>query len=61
MLDETVRRGAQMHPDPDALVSLYHGFHDYDTLEEADKAFWEGELTYLEHAAIEEGFMFRNP
>lgn len=58
MLDSTVKRGAEMHPDPDVLVSLYHGMHDYGSIEEADEAYWNGEISYLEHAAIEEGFMF---
>ena len=59
MLDKTVKRGWIQHPDPDVLVSLYHGYHDYASLREAERAVREGEMSELELEAMEEGLIDR--
>lgn len=59
MFDKTVKRGFIEHPDPDHLVALYRGYHDYDTLCEAEQAVRDGEMSELELEALEEGVINR--
>jgi len=59
MLRKTVKRGALQHPDPDVLVALYHGHHDYRSLREAERAVRDGEMSELELEAMEEGLIER--
>jgi len=59
MLDKTVKRGFYFHPDPDHLVALYHGYHDYASLREAERAVRDGEMSELELEAMEEGLIER--
>jgi hypothetical protein len=59
MLPPTVEKGYIQHPDPDILVALYRGFHDYDDIGEAEAAVDDGEISELELEAIEEGFIER--
>lgn len=59
MLPKTVKRGYYFHPDPDVLVSLYHGYHDYRSLREAENAVERGEMSELELEAMEEGLIER--
>lgn len=59
MLQKTVKRGALQHPDPDVLVSLYHGYHDYASLRDAEQAVKDGEMSELELEAMEEGMIER--
>ena len=59
MLDKTVKRGWIQHPDPDHLVALYHGYHDYASLREAEQAVREGKMSELELEAMEEGLIDR--
>jgi len=59
MLDKTVKRGWIEHPDPDVLVALYVGCHDYGSLREAEQAVRDGEMSELELEALEEGLIER--
>jgi len=59
MLDKTVKRGWIQHPDPDVLVALYLGHHEYSSLREAERAVREGEMSELELEAMEEGLIDR--
>lgn len=54
MLNRTVIKGYLGHPDPDYLVALYRGLHDFDSIEDA-----EDELSELELEALEEGMIER--
>lgn len=60
MLDRTVMKGYIEHPDPDVLVALSLGLHEYDTIDEAERAYQDGEISSLELEAVEEGFIFGN-
>lgn len=52
-----VLEGFLFHPDPDLLVALRYGFHDYDTVEDAKQAYVEGELSHLEFRWVLDGML----
>lgn len=45
--ESAVEEGAVLHPDPDILTGYAHGFHDYDSVEEAKQAVANGELSVV--------------
>lgn len=47
--------GALFHEDPDTLVALRFGYHDYEFIDDVKQAYVEGELGDLEFEAILEG------
>lgn len=55
--DETAARGFIFHDDPDRLVALSYGFHDYGTIDAAKQAYVEGELSRLEFEAVVDGML----
>lgn len=42
-----IKEGALLHPDPDILTGYAHGFHNYDTIEEAQEAVANDELSVV--------------
>ena len=59
--DETAAKGFIFHDDPDNLVAMSLGYHDYDTIEEAKEAYAEGDLNHIEFEAVVDGFLQDEP
>lgn len=57
MLQRTAEKGLILHPDPDHLVALSLGYHDYRSLEHAERACDNGEISELELESIEDGLI----
>lgn len=52
MKNGTWVRGYIFHPDPDYLVALSEGCHDYETEDDVKDAFIRDELSVLEMEAV---------
>ena len=45
--ESAVEEGAILHPDPDVLTGYAHGFHPYNSVEEAQEAVESDELSLV--------------
>lgn len=52
-------KGFVEHPDPDQLVALKFGYHDYKSYDSLKQAYVDGEINELEFEAIVEGWLER--